>query len=251
MDTNADWIRNVMITGGSRGIGRAISLAVSEAGAQTVIVNYLQNDSEAEKTRDLCEERGSRCILHRANVLSPDQIDTLFETAKRHVDRLDLFVHCAAINSFKPITAIKANQWDMTVNISARALLLCTQNCIPMMSHGSIIAISSLGARRVLPNYGVLGPAKAAMESIIQYLACELAPQDIRVNGVTAGLVDTESIHKFPDAGKLIAEAVSRTPAGRLGQPSDIADIVLFLASPAAAWIYGQILVADGGLSLR
>ncbi len=114
-----------------------------------------------------------------------------------------------------------------------------------------MIALSSLGARRVLDNYGALGPSKAALESLVQYLACELAPRGIRVNGVTAGFVETESIRKFPQAAELISAAVEQTPAGRIAQPSDVADVVLFLASPAARWIYGQTLVADGGLSLR
>jgi enoyl-[acyl-carrier protein] reductase III len=246
-----DRIRNVLITGGSRGIGRAITLAAAAAGAETIVVNYLQNDTEAQRTKTLCEAHGTKCILHRANVLSSGDIDGLFDAVQAEPGTLDLFVHCAALNTFKPITAVKQNQWDLTMGIAARAFLLCAQKCIPIMQHGSMIALSSLGARRVLDNYGALGPSKAALESVVQYLACELAPSGIRVNGVTAGFVETESIRKFPHAAELIAAAVAQTPAGRIAQPSDVADVVLFLASSAARWIYGQTLVADGGLSLR
>ncbi len=248
---SAEGIRRVLITGGSRGIGRAITLAAATAGAETIVVNYLQNDAEAERTRALCEALGTRCILQRANVLSADDIDRLFEAVAVDPGGLDLFVHCAALNTFKPITTIRQNQWDLTMGIAARAFLLCAQRCIPLMTRGSMVALSSLGARRVLENYGALGPAKAALESVVQYLACELAPRGIRVNGVTAGFVETESIQKFPEAAALIAAAAERTPAGRIGRPEDLADVVLFLASPAARWIHGQTLVADGGLSLR
>jgi enoyl-[acyl-carrier protein] reductase III len=241
---------NALITGGTRGIGRAIAEALAAAGAGTLITNYLQNEEAAGHTRARCEALGARCIPVRANVLSPDEIDRLFAAAAREVTELQCFVHCAALNAFKPLTNIKPNQWDITMNISTRAFLLCAQRCLPLMRAGAIIAVSSLGARRVLPNYGALGPAKAALECAVRYLAAELAPRGIRVNGVTAGPVDTESIRMFPGADALIAEAVARTPAGRLGQPDDIADVVLFLAGDAARWIHGHIIVADGGLSL-
>ncbi len=251
MTADGHWIRNVLITGGTRGIGRAIALAACAAGAETVLLNYLQNDTEAERTRALCETAGTRCIVHRANVASPDDVDALFAAAAKELGGIDLFVHCAALNTFKPVTSVKPNQWDLTLNIATRAFLLCAQQCLPLMTQGCIVAVSSLGARRVLDNYGALGPAKAALESLVRYLACELAPRGIRVNAVTAGLVDTGSIRLFPKAEELIAEAALRTPAGRIGLPEDIADVVLFLASPAARWIVGQTLVADGGLSLR
>jgi enoyl-[acyl-carrier protein] reductase III len=239
-----------LVTGGSRGIGRVVSLRLAGVCAQTVIVNYLQNDREAEKTSELVQEQNARCILAKANLAYPEEIDLLFEMVKANVDHLDILVHCAALGAFKPLMEIKPNQWDLTMNINARGFLLCIQNAVPLMKAGKIVAISSLGSHRVVPRYGAMGPTKAALESLIRYLAYELAPSGIQVNGVTAGLIQTDSINKFPEADKHLEEAILRTPQKRLGQPQDIADVVMFLLSPSARWICGQVIVADGGLSL-
>lgn len=239
-----------LVTGGSRGIGRAISLRLAATCAHTVIVNYLQNDVEAERTRKLIEERNSSCILAKANLLYRDEIDGVFEKVKETVGRLNIFIHCAALGVFKPLLEIKPNQWDLTMNINARAFLLCVQKCVPLMKEGRIVAISSLGSVRAVPNYGAMGPTKAALESIVRYLAVELSPVAIQVNGVTAGFIRTDSIKQFPDADRLMKETCARTPAKRLGTPEDIADVVMFLISSSARWIYGQTIVADGGLSI-
>lgn len=239
-----------LITGGSRGIGRAIALRLAERGAQTVIINYLQNDIEAEKTRKMIDENNSCCVLAKANLLYPEEIDELFEKIKTTVGHLNVFVHCAALGAFKPLSEIKPNQWDLTMNINARAFLLCVQKSVPLMRDGKVVAISSLGSQRVVFNYGAMGPTKAALESVIKYLAVELAPLGIRVNGVLGGFIETESIRKFPNAELLLKEAIARTPGRRLGTPEDIADVVMFLLSDSARWIYGQTIVADGGLSL-
>lgn len=240
-----------LVTGGSRGIGRAISLRLAATCAQAVIVNYLQNDVEAERTSKLIEEENSSCILARANLLYPHEIDGLFEKVKETAGHLDVFIHCAALGVFKPLMDIKPNQWDLTVNINARAFLLCVQKCVPLMKNeGKIVAISSLGSLRAVPNYGALGPTKAALESIVRYLAVELAPLGIRVNAVTGGFIGTDSMKKFPDADMLMREISARTPAKRVGTPDDIADVVMFLISSSARWIYGQSIVVDGGLSI-
>ena len=241
---------NALVTGGSRGIGRAISLQLAHSVAKTVFVNYVQNDEEAKKTRELVEQNGSKCILVKANLLIPKEIDDLFEKIKSTEETLDILIHCAAINAFKPLNQIKPNQWDMIMNVNAKAFLLCVQNAVPLMKHGKIVAISSLGSQKVIPNYGAMGPTKAALESIIKYLAVELAPAGIRVNGVSGGLIETESIKNFPDSEHLIQETVLRTPAKRLGTSDDIAQTVMFLISPAAEFVYGQTIIVDGGLSL-
>jgi len=239
-----------LVTGGSRGIGRAIAERLAATCAETVIVNYLQNDAEAEKTSKLIAAQNARCVLAKANLLYPEEIDKLFEQIKASVDHLDAFVHGAALGTFKPLLTIKPNQWDLTMNINARAFLLCVQKVAPLMPAGKIVALSSLGSQRVVPNYGAMGPTKSALEAMIKYLAVELAPVGIQVNGVSGGFIQTDSITKFPEAEKFIEEVRRRTPAQRLGAPDDIAGVVMFLLSPAASWIYGQTIVADGGLSL-
>ena len=249
--TGAGETQVVLVTGGSRGIGRAVALKFAAEHARQVFVNFVRNDSEAEKTRVLIESYGSECVLVRANLQYPEEVDRLFQTILERCDRLDVFIHCAALGTFKPTLQIKANQWDMTMDISARSFLLCVQKCVPLMHEGRIIALSSLGSARAVPNYGAMGAAKSALESLVRYLAVELAPNGIRVNAVSGGLVETDSLRNFPESETLIRQIVERTPAGRIGQPEDLADIVMFLAHPASRWICGQTIIADGGFSLR
>ena len=241
----------VLVSGGSRGIGRAVALAFASDRARTVVVNYVRNDVEAEKTRALVESCGAECVLARANLQYPDQVEGLFETVRQRAGTLDVFVHCAALGSFKPTLEIKPNQWDLTMNVGARSFLLCAQQCASLMKKGSIIALSSLGSVRVTPNYGAMGVTKSALESLVRYLAVDLAPRGIRVNAVSGGFVETDSIKNFPQFETLSREIVERTPAGRIAQPADLANVVMFLADPASGWIYGQTLIADGGISLR
>lgn len=237
------------ITGGTRGIGKAIALKAART-ARTVILNYLQNDAEAEKTKAEVERLGAACILIRANLLFPDDIDRMFETVNRATTSIDWFAHCAALNTFKPLLDIKPNQFDLTMNVNARSFLLCIQRIVPLMEGGSIVAVSSLGSQRAVPAYGALGPTKAALEAIVRQCAFELAPRGIRVNAVNGGLIETSSIEKFPEAEIMKAKAVQRTPAGRLGTAEEIAEIVLFLAGSSSRWINGQTIVADGGFSI-
>ncbi|MDB6167760.1 MAG: fabL [Verrucomicrobia bacterium] len=239
-----------LVTGGTRGIGRAVSLALAAAGVDTVILNYLQDEASAASTQRELESRSARSDLVKANLASPDEIDRLFATVAASHPRLDYFVHCAALGAFKPLLDTRPNQWDLTMNINARGFLLCAQHAARLMQGGAMVAVSSLGSTRAIPNYGAMGPTKAALEAVVRQLAVELATRGIRVNAVTGGLVDTISIQKFPDAEKRREESIRRTPAGRIGTAEEIADAILFLLSPAARWIYGHTLVADGGFCL-
>ena len=239
-----------LVTGGSRGIGRAVSLALAEAGVETIFINYLQDDAAATATQQAVAARSGRAILVKANLASPDEIDRLFAVVRRDVGRLDYLVHCAALTAFKRLQDTRPNQWDLTLNINARGFLLCAQQAAGLMQGGAMVAMTSLGGLRVVPDYGAMGPAKAALEAVVRYLAVELAPREIRVNAVAAGLVETESIRMFPAADARRQAAVARTPGGRVGTPEEIAAVALFLLSPTARWICGQAIVADGGFSL-
>jgi enoyl-[acyl-carrier protein] reductase III len=165
---------------------------------------------------------------------------------------VDMLIHNAALGSFKPLHKVKANQWDLTMNVNARALLLLAQGTLTSLASrgGRIVSISSLGSVRVLPSYGAIGVSKAALESTTRYLASELAPRGIRVNAVVGGLLDTEASRLHPEFEALAREAIARTPIGRLMTTSDIADAVLFLCSPLSEGIVGQMLVVDGGAAL-
>jgi enoyl-[acyl-carrier protein] reductase III len=151
----------------------------------------------------------------------------------------------------KPALETEDKHWDWTLNANARALLSLARACAPDMESGSsIVAISSLGAQRVLENYVLVGTSKAALESVVRYLAVELAPRGIRVNAVSAGVVETEALDHFPNREEMLRAGKTRTPAGRLVEPDDIAGAVAFLCSPDAQMVRGHTLIVDGGFSL-
>jgi enoyl-[acyl-carrier protein] reductase III len=242
---------NAFITGGTRGIGRAVTLQLLKEGYKRIYALYLQNDQEAEKTKSLVSDRGGECVLIRANLADLNQIDDIFKNFIISEICLRAFIHCAALNAFKPLSQIKPNQWDLTMNINTRAFLYLVQQCRSRMLNGSaIVAISSLGSRKFIPDYGAMGPAKAAMEAVVRYLAAELAADNINVNAVCGGVIQTESIKKFPHYKSWLDDIIARTPAGRIGCPEDIAAAVAFLCRDEARYITGQVLVVDGGLSL-
>jgi enoyl-[acyl-carrier protein] reductase III len=159
-------------------------------------------------------------------------------------------VHNAATGVIRPALETEDKHWDWTLNANARSLLALARATVPTMRAGSaIVAISSLGSQRVLDNYVLIGTSKAALESVTRYLAVELAPRGIRVNAVSAAVVETGALEHFPNKEEMLA-SVERTPAGRLVEPDDVAAAVSFLCSDDAAMVCGQTLVVDGGFSL-
>jgi enoyl-[acyl-carrier protein] reductase III len=161
-----------------------------------------------------------------------------------------VFVSNAASGVLKPLADIDARGWSWTMDINARAFMFGAQRAAALMPNGgSMVALTSAGSTRVLPGYGAVGASKAALEALVRYLAVELAPS-IRVNAVSPGVVDTDALTHFPNGAEIIAEAASRTPAGRLATPEDVAEVVSFLCSPGAEMIRGHTLVIDGGAGL-
>ena len=241
--------QRALVTGGTRGIGAAIATRLAACGAH-VTINYLHNEEAARKTAADIERAGGSVTIAQANMIDPEAIAAL--TARVSAEGVDMLIHNAALGSFKPLHKVKANQWDLTMNVNARALLLLAQGTLTSLASrgGRIVSISSLGSVRVLPSYGAIGVSKAALESTTRYLASELAPRGIRVNAVVGGLLDTEASRLHPEFEALAREAIARTPIGRLMTTSDIADAVLFLCSPLSEGIVGQMLVVDGGAAL-
>jgi enoyl-[acyl-carrier protein] reductase III len=238
--------KSVLVTGGSRGIGKAISLRFAEQGARRVAVSYLRNDTAAEETADEIRNLGAEPVLLRGNLGDPEKTKALLEQA----GPMDVIVSNAATGVIRPFQELDEKHWDWTLNANARALFTIAREAAPTMPAGSsIVAISSLGSDRVLDNYVLVGVSKATLEALVRYLAVELAPQDIRVNAVSAGLVETGALDYFPNREEMLRFYRERTPAGRLVEPEDVADAVCFLASPAAAMVRGQTLVVDGGYS--
>jgi enoyl-[acyl-carrier protein] reductase III len=237
---------SVFVTGGSRGIGKAIALRFAELGAARVAIGYLRNDSAAEATAEELRSAGAEPILVRGNVSS--------ERVAREVAELgplNALVHNAATGVIRPALETEKKHWDWTLDANAHALIALAQAAAPKMQAGSsIVGISSLGSTRVLENYVLVGTSKAALEAIVRYLAVELAPRGIRVNTISAGVVETEALEHFPNKEAMLRTGREQTPAGRLVEPGDVADAVVWLCSPAADMVRGHTLVVDGGFSL-
>lgn len=241
--------RTALVTGGSRGIGRAIALSLAERGANLVIA-YLRKSAPARDTGAELEGLGVKALTVRCNVGDDASLISLFSEIEETFGSLDIFVSNAATGVIKPIAELDHRAWSWTMDANARSLLLASRLARSLMNDGgSIVALSSLGSSRVLPGYAVVGASKAAIECLVRYLAVEFAPS-IRVNTVSPGVVDTDALNHFPMRDELLARAREGTPLGRLVDPADVADLVSFLTSDRAKMITGQALVIDGGAAV-
>ena len=237
----------VLVTGGTRGIGNAIALRLAASGARRIALGYLRNDKAAEAAAAKIRAAGAEPVLVRGNVASPRVVEEFASHGP-----YDVVVHNAATGVIRPALETEDKHWDWTLAANARALLSLARACAPDMRPGSsIVGISSLGSVRVLEDYILVGSSKAALESVVRYLAFELAPRGIRVNAVSAGVVETEALEHFPNRDDMLHAARARTPAGRMVEPEDVAGAVAFLCSPDADMVCGQTLIVDGGYSLH
>jgi enoyl-[acyl-carrier protein] reductase III len=230
-------------------------LHFASLGAQ-VIINFFRNRKPAEQTAAVVRAIGQQALVVKANVGTDEGLDHLFHEVEDKFGGLDILVNNAASGFNRPALQQKPKGWDWTMNINARALLFSAQRAVPLMEKrggGFIVSISSPGSERVLPDYVAVGASKAALEAITRYLAVELAEKNIIVNAVSPGVVDTEALLHFDavQGEKFIESVVDKTPAGRLVTPEDIAQLVAFLCSPAASMIRGQVILIDGGYTLR
>jgi enoyl-[acyl-carrier protein] reductase III len=239
-----------LVTGASRGIGRAIARKLASAGSD-VAVNYYNSHDEAES---LCVElrtMGRAAHALQGSVGIPESVDDMFTELGKHFDRLDIVVSNAASGVLKPAMEMSLKHWRWCMETNAFALDLLAQRAVPMMREGGrIIAMSSLGASRAMPDYGFIGASKAALESLVRTLAQELGPRNIRVNTVSAGVVDTDALRYFPNREQLLANFAQRAPAGPVLSPDDVAGAVYLLCLPEAAMITGHTLVVDGGFCI-
>ncbi len=235
----------VFVTGGTRGIGKEIALRFAHDGAKRIALGYLRNDSAAEAAAEEVSAAGAEVVLVRGNVSSEKTLEEVVALGP-----LDALIHNAATGVVRPAMETEDKHWDWTMNANARALLSLARAVVPQMKPGSsIVGISSLGSIRVLENYVLIGTSKAALEALIRYLAVELAPKGIRVNAVSAGVVQTAALEHFPNRDEMLA-AGAANPVGRLVQPADVAGAVAFLCSPDAAMVCGHVLIVDGGFLL-
>jgi len=239
-----------LVTGGGRGIGRAIALKLASQGAD-IIVNFFRRRSTAEQTAKDIEALGVKAEVIRANVGEEAKIDEMFDMIGNKFGHLDILINNAASGVGRPVTDIDVKAWEWTMDINARACLLCAQRAAKLMEGrgGKIVSISSLGSFLVWPTYAIVGVSKAALEALTRYLAIELAPRGICVNAVAASFVETEALKFYFDEG-LNEDKMPITPAGRIVNTEDVANVVAFLCSEEAFMIRGQTIIVDGGSSV-
>ncbi|PID76999.1 MAG: enoyl-[acyl-carrier-protein] reductase FabL [Deltaproteobacteria bacterium] len=243
--------KKALVTGGSRGIGRAIAIRLAENNMD-VAVNYVRHKKDAGETARQVEKLGRRCLLVKANVAVEEEVAAMFDLIEQEFGRLDVLVSNAASGVLKPALELTLRHWDWTMDINARAMLTLVQKAVPLMKQGGrVMAVSSLGSVRAIENYTTVGASKAALESLVRHLAVELGGSGININTISAGAVDTEALKHFPNRQEILDEAVEKTPLGRLTTPEDVADIALFLCSDLAKMVQGQTIIVDGGYAVR
>ena len=243
--------KKALVTGGSRGIGKAISLMLASRGAD-VAINFVKDEESAASTASEIERLGRSSIIIKADLSEPKEIKGIFSKISEEFGSLDMLVSNAVSGVLGPAERIGRFGWDKAINTNTRSFMLLTQQAIKLFpeSGGKIVAISSVGNITCLPGYAAVGASKAALETLVRYFARELAPRGINVNAVSGGPVETSALDFFPDKEKTVEEWVSRSPAGRIARPEEIAAVAGFLLSEEASWIQGQTIIADGGMTL-
>jgi enoyl-[acyl-carrier protein] reductase III len=236
-----------LVTGGTRGIGRAISIQFARAGGR-VIANYVRNEKAAVEFKSSAAAQELSIDLCRADLTTSEGLDRVEARMKVADSLLAGLVHCAATGTHRPLDSLTGRHLEWTFALNVRALFELVKRLLPWLDRGSsVLAISSLGATRALPHYTAIGASKGALEALIRHLALELAPRGIRANALTPGAVSTDAWEAIPDADARLAEAARQSPIGRLVTPEEVAAGAQFLSSPAASGINGQTLIVDGG----
>jgi enoyl-[acyl-carrier protein] reductase III len=240
-----------VVTGGSRGIGRACVLRLAEAGAD-VVINYVTSEKNATEVADRVAAMGRMPAVVRADVSEPDDVRAMLEFVARRYGRLDILVSNAASGGFRALEQSTPAHFAATMNTNVRALVTLTQAALPLLrrteGRAKVVALSSHGSEQALPHYGLIGASKAALESLVRHMALEFGPQGVNFNAVRAGLVETDSTRHVPDAESVFRAARAKTMVGsRRLTADDVADAVLYLSSRMSDLVQGQTLVVDGG----
>lgn len=242
--------KTALVTGGTRGIGRAVTLRLAAMGA-TVCVNYFKTRSAADEIIAEIEKIGGQAVTIRCNVGNHGMLEKMFATIKEKYGKLDIFISNAALGKTGAISEIDDSSWDLAMDVNAKAFLYGTQLASELMTDGGrIVALTSLGSRFYIPGYSSIGISKAAIECLVKYIAVEYSEKRINCNAVAGGFIDTDALKGFPGYEQIKADVIRRTPSHRLGTPDEIAAVVCFLCTPDAGWITGQTIVVDGGFSL-
>ena len=248
MNTLAD--KTALVTGASRGMGRATALALAAAGAR-VVVHYGRNADEAKSVVDQIRAAGGHADAVAADLSAPDGAHQLAAQVRSLIgDRLDIIVANAGISKAAAIEDMTVNDFDNLFAVNVRSPYFLVQQLLPILgSGGSIVFLSSLGARAAVGALSAYAATKGAIETLVKYFAAALGPRGIRVNAVAPGVIDTDmSNFTKTEAGR--ATVMGMQSLKRIGQPDDVASVIAFLASDASRWITGDIIAVDGGSKL-
>lgn len=238
-----------LITGSARGIGKATALKLAHAGSDIAVIYYNSSD-EAQLLVDAIQALGRKAVAIQANVADHQSVKEMFMQFRTHFDRLDFLVSNAASGVLKPALKMSTKHWRWCMETNALALNHLVSEGVELMPKGGrVVALSSLGAQRAIPNYAFIGASKAALESMVRSLSLELAPFGITVNTVSAGVVDTDALKHFPNREHLLEEYQAHALADRPLTPQDVADAVYLLCLPEAAMINAHTLFVDAGYS--
>ena len=242
--------RAAIVTGGRRGIGRAIALALAEAGADVVLGDRVVDDGELEAVAAEIKKRGRRSLAIQADITQKADVDSLVQKTLAELGSIDILVNNAAMNIRAPLLELNEEGWDKVINTDLKGYYLCSQAAGKIMvqqKRGNIINIASTAAMYTAPEMGAYCIAKAGVVMLTRILAVELAEHNIRVNAVAPSLVKTKFSQPLWADPKTLREIESGIPLARLAEPEDIVGSVLFLASDASAYITGHTIVVDGG----
>ncbi len=250
--------KTLVISGATRGIGKAILYRFAEAGAD-IAFTYNSNEKEAEKIAiDVKERFGIRAVAYQLNILEPETYKDLFKLIDEDFKRVDYFVSNAIISGrsvvggFGPFMRLKPRGLNNIFTATVSAFVVGAQEAAKRMEKvggGSIVSLSSTGNLVYTPNYAGHGTSKAAVETMVKYAAAELGEKGIRVNAVSGGPIDTDALKAFPNYEEVKAEVVARSPLNRMGLPEDLAGMCWFLCTKECSWLTGQTIVIDGGTS--
>jgi enoyl-[acyl-carrier protein] reductase III len=237
----------MVVTGGTRGLGKAISIRLASSGA-SVLANYVRNEKAAEELKKIAEDNGLLIELCRADLSSHKGIDQLLTAIENSGKKVSSFIHCAATGVHRPIDELITRHFDWTFSLNVKAFFELVKHLIPKFSDSaSVVAVSSGGAVRAASTYSLVGSSKGALEALSRHMALELASKGIRVNIISPGAILTDSWQALPDREKRLAERVKRSPFGRLATLEEVAWATQFLCSDASSGINGHTLVVDCG----
>ncbi|ADR33595.1 short-chain dehydrogenase/reductase SDR [Sulfuricurvum kujiense DSM 16994] len=252
--------KTLLISGGTRGIGKAIVYAFAAQGCNVAFTYNSNAEIAAEIANDVEKNHGVKCRGYALNILEPDEYKEVFAKFDEDFDRLDFFISNAIISGravvggFGPFMRLKPKGLNNIYTATVNAFVVGAQEAAKRMEKvggGSIISMSSTGNLVYTPNYAGHGTNKAAVEAMVRYAAAELGEKGIRVNAVSGGPIDTDALKAFPNYEEVKSEVVARSPLSRMGEAEDLTGACLFLCGSGSSWLTGQTIVVDGGTTFQ